>query len=87
MSSILPRRGYKFRGVVEKVNELLYMVCIAEEFLFMDHVDFTLAHIDTDGIHPNHYGSAILKYNILSVFDTFNPIFMDFKEDYYSSFC
>ena len=87
VSSILPRRGHKYRGVVERVNELLCMVCIAEEFLFMDQVDFTLAHIDTDGIHPNYYGSTILKNNILTVFNTFRPEYMDFHEDYDNALC
>ena len=87
VSSILPRRGYKYRGVVEKVNNLLCMACIAEEFSFMDQVDLTLAHIDSDGIHPNYYGSTILKHNILTVFDTFRPEFMDFQEDYDSALC
>ena len=58
------------------------MACDAESFLFMDQVDITMAHIDSDGIHPNSYGTTILKFNFLSVFRTFDPNSMDFRNDY-----
>ena len=67
---------------MKRVNELLCMTCVAEDFIFMDHSEITMKHISADGLHPNHYGIAILKYNILSVFDTFDSSHMDFKEDY-----
>ena len=82
LSSILIRRGYEYREAARKVNDLLYMACLAEDFMYLDHSDIAMEHISTDGIHPNPLGSAILKYNILSVFDTFNSELMDFKEDY-----
>ena len=41
----------------------------------MDQSDITSAHICMDGVHLNFYGQTILKYNILSVFNTFNPYF------------
>ena len=64
------------------MNELLYMACVAEDFFFMDQCDITLDHISSDGVHPNPSGTAILKYNILSVFRTFDRNYMDFKEEY-----
>ena len=82
VSGILPRRGYQYRGIVEKVNDLLYMACLAEDFVFMDQASITLAHIDDDGVHPNYHGSTILKFNILSAFRTFNRNNMDFRGDY-----
>ena len=85
VSSILPRRGYRYQNAVASVNDLLYMACIAEEFTFMDHSYITLAHISTDGVHPNFYGTTILKFNILSTFRTFDPNSFDFKEDYEKS--
>ena len=48
----------------------------------MDQCDITLDHISSDGVHPNPNGTAILKYNILSAFSTFDRNLMDFKEDY-----
>ena len=87
VSSILPRRGHQYRSAVENVNNFLYMACVAEDFLFMDQVGITLDHIDSDGIHPNFYGSTVLKYNILSVFDTFDCNLMDFRSDYEKSIC
>ena len=42
-----------YRAAVPKVNDLLYMCCLAENFVFMDQSDISLAHIDSDGIHPN----------------------------------
>ena len=81
ISSLLIRR-YPYTEAVKRVNELLHMACVAEDFAFLDQSAITLDHISTDGTHPNHYGSTILKYNILSVFDSFDTHFMDFKDDY-----
>ena len=83
ISSIMVRRGNRYRGVVEKVNDLLYMACVAENFLYMDQADITMAHISSsDGVHLNSHGTTILLFNILSTFDTFDASFMDFKIDY-----
>ena len=35
VSSVMVRRGHRYREIVQKVNELLYMACVAEEFVFM----------------------------------------------------
>ena len=48
----------------------------------MDQSEILSCHISMDGIHPNFYGSTILKMNILSCFYTFNPYFTDFDYDY-----
>ena len=85
VSSILPRRGHQYRAAVAEVNDLLFMACLAEEFIFMDHPHITLAHISPDGVHPNHYGTSILKFNILSTFRTFDRYSFDFMEDYQKS--
>ena len=58
------------------------MACVAENFVYLDQCNITMDHISTDGVHPNYHGSTILKYNILTVFDTFNSYMMDFKDDY-----
>ena len=81
VSSILARRGYEYREIVPKVNNLLYMACLAEQFKFMDQGEITLAHLDNDGLHPNFYGSTILKRNILSVFRTFSGGSMNFRKE------
>ena len=67
---------------MRRVNDLLYMACVAEHFVYLDQSGITMDHISSDGIHPNSYGSTILKYNILSVFDTFDRDLMDFRNDY-----
>ena len=85
VSSILPRRGQQYRAAVAEVNDLLYMACLAEEFTFMDHPHITLAHISSDGVHPNYHGTTILKFDILSTFRTFDRNFCDFMEDYQNS--
>ena len=85
VSSVLPRRGYQYRSAVASVNDLLYMACLVENFTFMDHSGITLAHISSDGVHPNFHGTTILKFNILSTFRTFDPNSFDFKEDYENS--
>ena len=87
VSSILVRRGYPYRDVVSKVNDLLYMCCLVEDFKFMDQSNITMAHIDTDGLHPNYYGSTILKFNILKTFRTFDPNCMTFRSDYENALC
>ena len=82
VSSIMVRRGYRYSEAVKKINDLLYMACVAENFVFMDQADITMAHISSDGIHLNSHGTAILLYNILSVFNTFDGNFIDFRKDY-----
>ena len=82
VSSILERRGFAYRSVVPRVNDLLYMACLAENFVFMDQGAITLAHMDPDGLHPNHSGSSILRFNILSAFRTFESNRMTFRNDY-----
>ena len=82
ISSIMVRRGHRYREVVKKVNDLLYMTCVAEEFNFIDQDDITLAHISQDGVHLNANGTIILLYNILSVFSTFDRNLIDFMKDY-----
>ena len=87
VSSVLVRRGFAYRDVVDKVNEVLYMACLAENFMFMDQAEISLNHIDSDGIHPNFYGSTILKFNILSAFRTFDRNRMTFRNEYENALC
>ena len=82
VSSVLVRRGFAYRDVVDKVNDVLYMACLAENFIFMNQSAISLDHIDSDGIHPNFYGSTILKFNILGAFRTFDRNRMTFWSDY-----
>ena len=44
VSSVLVRRGFAYRDVVDKVNEVLYMACLAENFMFMDQAEISLNH-------------------------------------------
>ena len=76
------RRGHRYAEAIKKVNDLLYMVCVAEGFVYLDLADITMAHVSADGIHLNSHGTTILLYNILSVFNTFDSELIDFKEDY-----
>ena len=76
------RRGHRYAEAIKKVNDLLYMVCVAEGFVYLDLADITMAHVSADGIHLNSHGTTILLYNILSVFNTFNSELIDFMEDY-----
>ena len=85
VSGLLVRRGQHYRNAITAVNELLYMACIAENFIFMDQEDITLAHISTDGVHPNFYGSTLLKMKLLSVLSTFDRDLMSFKDIYEKS--
>ena len=82
VSSVMVRHGYQYRNPVTRVNNLLQVRCSEEGFHYMDQSDITSAHISMDGVHLNFYGQTILKYNILSVFNTFNPYFTDFESDY-----
>ena len=82
ISSIMARRGHRYSEIVKSVNNLLFMACMVEDFLFIDQDDIKLAHISSDGIHLNTHGTAILMFNIFSVFSAFNSSYMDFKEDY-----
>jgi hypothetical protein len=82
VSSIMARRGYKYQEVVTRVNDLLYMACVAEDFIFMDQADIKMAHVSSDGVHLNSHGTSILFFNILSVFNSFDRNLIDFKKDY-----
>ena len=82
ISSVMTRRGYRYQEVVKKVNEVLYMACVAENFSFMDQADITMSHISSDGIHLNTHGTVILLFNILSVFSNFDSKLIDFNKDY-----
>ena len=53
ISSIMVRRGYRYAEIVQKVNDLLYMACVAEKFVYMDQANITMAHISSDGVHLN----------------------------------
>ena len=60
----------------------MHMACVVEDFVYMSQDDINLAHISSDGVHLNSHGSAILMFNVFSVFSSFNSNFIDFKEDY-----
>ena len=82
ISGIMTRRGYKYGEIVRRVNNILYMACMVEDFVFMSQDDIKPAHISKDGIHLNLHGTVILMLNVFSVFNTFNINLIDFKEDY-----
>ena len=82
VSSIIVRRGNQYRDVITKVNDLLYMTCLAENFIFMDQNDISLLHISSDGLHLNYHGTTVLKMNILSVFSSFDFNLINFRNDY-----
>ena len=82
VSGVLVRQGQQFRNGIVRVNNLLRERCLEENFNFIDQGDITIAHISFDGIHPNFFGSTILKRNILSLFKSFNPYLCTFGGDY-----
>ena len=82
ISAIMARRGYRYSEIVERVNNLLCMACLAEDFVYLSQNNINLAHISADGVHLNSYGTAILKFNVFSIFSSFNSNFIDFKEEY-----
>ena len=82
ISSVIIRRGFRYQEIVKKVNDVLYMACIAENFEFIDQDNITMAHISSDGVHLTAHGTVIMLFNILSVFSTFDRNFMDFKKDF-----
>ena len=78
----MTRWGHQYKNAINRVNNLIQRTCNDENFLYMDQDDITGAHVAGDGIHPNFYGSTILKFNILSVFRSFNPYLTNFDDDY-----
>ena len=82
VSAVMVRHGHHYRNPVIRVNNLLQSRCSDEGFIYMDQSDITSSHISTDGVHLNFFGQTILKMNILSCFNTFNPYFNDFVSDY-----
>ena len=86
VSSILTRREYKYVGTINRINGMLERVCNGEGVKFLDHSDVKVDHICGDGLHPNVNGTTILKMNILSCFEGFNPYFTNFYRDYEYAF-
>ena len=82
VSAVMVRHGPQYRNPVARVNNLLQRRCSEEGFFFMDQSDITSRHISNDGVHLNFFGQQILKMNILSCFNTFNPYLSDFEYDY-----
>ena len=85
ISSVLVRWGKQYDNVIIRVNEILRRVCGEEGFFYLDHSDVTTAHLCGDGLHPNSYGTVILKMNILSCFNSFNPYLSSFYDFYEES--
>ena len=79
---ITVRQGPRYRKLIPRLNMLLQAECLRENFLFVDMDGISYRHLADDGLHLNHYGSAIMKMNILKVFNTFNPFFNDFIDLY-----
>ena len=82
VSGILVRWGHQYKNAINRVNNLLQAMCSEQNFYYMDQGDITTDHISGDGIHPNFHGTTILKHNILSVFNSFNPYLSNFEGDY-----
>ena len=82
VSSIIIRRGYRYREIIKRVNDLLYMACVAEDFHYIDQDNIKMAHVSSDGIHLNSHGTFVLLFNVLSCFSKFDRDFMDFDDDY-----
>ena len=78
ISSIIHRRGYHYKNSINRVNNLLYLRCLEEGFLYLDHSYISGEHLQFDGLHLNDQGTRILKLNILKCFYTFNPFLADF---------
>ena len=82
ISGLLTMTGTYMRNVIHRINLLLQDRCIKEGFIFIDNTDITVAHLSKDGLHPNFYGSIILKMNVLKCFPNFNPYLCDFLGTY-----
>ena len=78
----MARGGYVYSEIIKRVNNLLCMACMVENFIYMSQDDIKLPHISSDGVHLNSYGSAILMFNVFSVFSSFDVSFIDFRKDY-----
>ena len=78
VSSILPRWDMQYGRTISRINAMLQQMCWSEGYEYLDHGEVSLDHICGDGLHPNSKGTAILKMNILSCFERFNPYLTDF---------
>ena len=86
VSSVLPRWGRQHATMINRVNAMLRECCRMDGYVFLDHDDVTMRHICSDGLHPNAKGTAILRMNILSCFNGFNPYCTSFFDVYESAF-
>ena len=86
VSSVLTRWEQQYTTTIDRVNASLERLCKAEGVNFLDHSDITKDHICGDGLQPNGDGTTVLKMNILSCFDGFNPYLTSFYTDYEYAF-
>ena len=78
ISGLVTRRDRRLNRIIPRINALLQAECLREDFTFIEQDDITYAHLNDDGLHLNHYGSSIMKMNLLRCFLSFNPYFNDF---------
>ena len=85
ISGVLPRWGKKYEKMINRVNSMVEVMCRDHGYIFLDHGDISTRHLSNDGLHPNAEGTAILKMNILSCFEGFEPTRTSFYEFYRSA--
>ena len=86
ISGLVIRRDRRLNRIIPRINTLLQAECLREDFIFIDQDHIIFAHLNDDGLHLNHYGTAIMKMNLLRCFLSFNPYFNDFLYVYENAF-
>ena len=72
ISSIIQREFYKFRPIIDKINQILRTKCCEEKFFFIDNSNIYTTDL-VDGVHLNDLGNGKFISNLLHNCSSYNP--------------
>jgi lysophospholipase L1-like esterase len=72
VSSIMPRREYRYRSTIDQINTILRRKCDQEHFYYIDNANIYTGDLD-DGVHLNYEGNQKFISNLLNCCSSYNP--------------
>ena len=73
IAGIIIRRNKYFHDLIRKLNILVKLMCIENNFYFIDNSNICVGDLAYDGLHLNRNGSEKLASNILFCVESYNP--------------
>ena len=66
ISEILQRSNVSLNNLVHEINEILYKLCITNNFFFIAHTNISMQHL-YDEVHLNDDGMNVLSNNFINI--------------------